>query len=759
MTIRHLTSCVLALSCAAEARAQSQATTTNQTPPATQVPASPQASTATTAPDPSSVGVEEIVVTAQRRSERLQNVPVAVTAASAARLEAAGISNTQELSFITPGLSLPQTGGYTQPHIRGVGSNTNGPGLEPPVATYIDGVYIAAAPAALLTLNNVDRIEVLKGPQGTLFGRNATGGLIQVVTKDPKQDPSMAVNLSYANYQDVTADAYVTGGILPNLAADLAVRYENQNKGWGTNLATGNPTGNLPHDFAARSKFLWDISADTQIRLAVDYEDRISRRDAQHLGGQYPGTFDNPFFGGPFPKGGIYDIDSTVDQENTLKSGGASLQINQNVGDHLAVQSITAYRKSRYDFLLDLDGTPANLISLFGRAKDQQFSQELQVSTRDTGPLKLVGGLFFYFADDRWEPLLIRFGPSVVSPVPNVPTTIVTQDRERTDSLAGYAQATYEIFAGTNLTLGGRYTYERKRIDGTLGFQVAGATVSSASIPDPALGIPSSVNFRNFSYRVALDHKFGSDILGYVSYNTGFKSGGYNLAVPSNPPYLPEKIGAAEVGLKTEFFNHHLRINGAAYHYSYTNIQVGRYIDNNESIFNGARARVYGADVDAEVVLTRGLSLNGGFAYTNAKFTSFPGADSIVPVAGCTPPPGGVCPVDARGRRLPFAPTTTFNLGGDYKVQLGVGTFALSATYFRTSSYFSNPDNVAFQPAYDLVTASLSWTDNTDHLSIKVWAKNIGNTIYTTGLAEASYGEVKSFGAPRTYGVTLGYKF
>jgi len=173
-------------------------------------------------------GLEEIVVTAQRRSERLQDVPIAVSAASAARLDAVNIQSSQDLVLITPGLTIPQTSGYTQPHIRGVGTSANGPGIENPVATYIDGVYIASAPGSLLTLNNIDRIEVLKGPQGTLFGRNSTGGLIQVITKDPNETPSLAANVGYGNYQDVTTDLYATAGLGRNLAADVALRYEHQ---------------------------------------------------------------------------------------------------------------------------------------------------------------------------------------------------------------------------------------------------------------------------------------------------------------------------------------------------------------------------------------------------------------------------------------------------------------------------------------------------------------------------------------------------
>ena len=704
-------------------------------------------------------GLEEIVVTAQRRSERLQNVPVAVTAASAARLAAVGITSTQELSVVTPGLTAPQVAGYAQPHIRGVGSSSNGPGIEPPVATYIDGVYIAAAPASLLTLNNIDRIEVLKGPQGTLFGRNATGGLIQVVTRDPKPDLTGAFNLSYANYRDVTADAYVSGPLADILKADLAVRYETQQKGWGRNLGTGNPVGDLPHDFAGRTKLLLEPSSRTQVRLAVDYEDRDSRREAQKIDErQIPATFNNPFFGGPFPQGGKYDVNNDIDQLYRLKAGGASLQIKQDVGS-VILQSTTAVRKTRFDFFLDLDQQPLNLVNLYGTSRDKQFSQELQLSSSGSSKLTYTAGLFYFYADDRWQSLDVNFAPSPISPVPGSPVTIRADDRMRTDSIAGYAQATYELFRDTHLTLGGRYTYERKKLDGLSSFIVGGIDVHDTAIPDPALTIPNSISFKRFNYRVALDHRFGPDILGYISYNTGFKSGGYNLSVPSNAPYKPEDIKAAEVGLKTEFFDRKARLNTAAYYYSYKNIQVGRYIDNNQSIYNGAGARIYGADLDGEIIVAQGLTINGGFAYNHARFTSFPLADYIIPIDGLIPVPGGVVSASAKGNDLPFSPAVTVNIGGDYKITLPLGAVEANVTYFRASRFFGNADNVSSQPAYDLINMSISWTASNAHVSAKLWGKNIGNTYYATSLVEANQGIIRSNGAPRTYGVTVGYRF
>lgn len=702
--------------------------------------------------------VEEVVVTAQRRAERLQNVPIAVTATTAAQLQNAGVSSTQELTMVTPGLSFPQTAGYAQPRIRGVGSSVDGPGFEPPVATYIDGVYLVAAPASLMTLNNISRIEVLKGPQGTLFGRNATGGLIQLITQDPKQTASADLRVSYANYRDVTADAYVTGGLADSLAADLAVRYEHQAQGWGSNLGTGNPIESLPHDFAGRTKWLFEPAAGTTLRLAADYEDRTSSLQAQKpVERFYPLTFNNPLFGGPFAQGGNYDINSEIDPVTKLQGGGLSLQLNQEAGS-VSLQSISAYRKSKYDLLLDVDYLPVPITTLEDIARNDQLSEELQVSSANSGPLKWVAGLFYLHSNDQNAPEILAFGPSLVSPVPFVPTQILVQDKQRTDSFAGYAQATYAILRDTNLTLGGRYTYERKRVAGVTDFAIAGNLV--AAMPLPAPGSSDELTFNRFNYRVALDHKITPDILGYVSYSTGFKSGGFNLNLPTDPPYKPEEIDAAEVGLKSELFERRVRLNASGFDYTYKNLQVGRYINSNTSIYNGARAAIYGFDLDGEFVFSRQLTLNAGLAYTHARFKSFPIADFVVPVNGCVPPPGGVCTGSATGKTLPFTPAITLDLGADYRIDLpGGSSLALNATYYRSSRFYGASDNVSYQPAYDLLNASLIWTDASARFSARIWGKNLSNTLYTTTILQSTAGDIFAYAAPRTYGVTLGYRF
>lgn len=692
-------------------------------------------------------------MTAQRRRERLQDVPIAITAVSAARLAAVGITSSADLGTVTPNLSLTQVAGTIQPRIRGVGTNFSGPGVENPVATYVDGVYIASGTASLLTLNNIERVEVLKGPQGTLFGRNATGGVVQVITRDPANKPSTSVDLTYANYRTVTANAYLTTGLGTNIAVDLAVRYEHQGEGWGTNLFNGRDVNRTDHDFAARSKLLFEPSEATSIRLAIDYADRKAN-DPQIAVPGYRVTFNNPFFGGPYDLGGPYDVNNDVDADNRLRSGGLSLQVNQDLGS-VSLQSITAYRKTKYVFDLDLDLIPRALLSCCGTVRAEQLSQELQLSSTGSGPFKWVAGVYLFAAKDEYDPVSISFG-APVSPVPGVPFEIRYENAVKTRSAAAYGQASYEIADRTTLTLGGRFTYEDRRISGTQSSVVAGA-LRPTSLPVP--GIPAKIDFERFNYRVSLDHKFSPNILGYVSYNTGFKSGGYNLNSSANAPYLPESIEAAEVGLKTQLFDRRLRFNIAAFRYEYSNIQVANFTNGTTLIGNGAAAELYGVDFDADLAIGSGFSVNGGLGYIHDRFTSYPDAPFFPGFGGCTARPGSFCTQSAEGNKLGQTPTWSYNIGGNYRTTLGSGSLNFNVLYSYTSRWFASADNFAFQPKLGLLNASVLWTDASDRLSVRLWGRNLTDEVYANGLLEANQGVVRHIGAPLTYGATLGTKF
>ncbi|HUA26204.1 MAG TPA: TonB-dependent receptor [Steroidobacteraceae bacterium] len=709
-----------------------------------------------------SVALQEVVVTAQRRRQNLQDVPISVTAVSNAALEAAGVSNTEGLGMAVAGLSIQETSGAFQPHIRGVGTSANGPGVESPVATYVDGVYYANASSAILSLNDVDRVEVLKGPQGTLFGRNTTGGLIQIVTKDPQQAFSGSDQITYGNYGDVVDNLYVTGGLSGSIASSLSVHYEHQGEGYGTNLFNGEPVDRMSYDYAVRNKYLFEPADATQIRLTLDYERRLSNFLTQHpldegqAGAANALVFDNAAFGGPFDYGSARDTNVDLQPRAYVQNGGVALNAKRDLGV-LTFTSITAYRDSAFGYDLDIDYTPVDATSLVLFQRDSQFSQELQLASGNSTRLTWVAGLYYFWAKDSWDPLgILLRGPSA-APLPAI--DVDYQDSQQTDSYAAYAQATEEILRDTDVTLGARYTYEVKNFGGLETTTFPGLPIPATVVP--AIGAyPGHLPEDRPSYRIAVDHKFTPQAMIYVSYTTGFKSGGFNVNAPSEDPYKPETVDAWEAGVKTEWLDDTVRANVSAFHYDYSNIQIGYFIFGSEAFRNGAKAEIYGTDLDLEAVLTPGLTLTGGLEWMHDQFLSFPDAPVAIPGVACTTTTDApMCQGSVAGNKLPYSPDASFDIGAHYGRRFGGGKLDFDLRYLYDGGWFGSPDNTLYQPSFHLLNASLLWTDPSGRWSAGVWGKNLTNALYAVSMLEAPQGDARTLGAPRTYGATVTYHF
>ena len=690
-----------------------------------------------------SSGIADIVVTAQRRSESLQNVPIAVTAVTSAMLQVHGVQSTEDLAAAIPSLTVQSTAGYLQPRIRGIGNNVFGAGYESGVATYIDGVYIAAAPSTLLSLNNVERVEVLKGPQGTLFGRNATGGLIQIITKEPSETSGGTIAFTGANYGTYTTDAYVTGGLADGVAADFSGHVSTQRKGYGTNLANGEDVNKTDEDINLRSSLLFHPTDGTKIRISGDYE--------KNKGSVYGAVQIAPGTGAPFPHVPVstWDVDTDVQPYNRLEAGGISAKVDQDVG-FANLTSITAYRKSHYQIIFDGDLTPTPAVEINNTEKDKQFSQELQLTSKPSSPIKWVTGLYYFHGASQWAPSEVDlFGPlRKATPIGTVAGT-QTFSRLKTDAIAGYAQATVPIVTDTNLTLGARYTTEKRSISADQFTLLAtGAVVPGAPVE------PQSKRFSKPTWRASLDHRFSPDLMAYASYNRGFKSGGFNGQFPSAPAFKPEKLDAFEVGLKSDLLDRHVRIDGAAFYYDYTNIQVSRFIGSQISYYNGASAHVYGIDADAEWKVNQRLNFTGGFTLLHDRFTSFPNA-----VISTQIPTGIIVTTgSATGNRLPQTPDFTATISADYHVPVSFGEIGIDASYSYNDGFFTQPDNILRQPAYSFVTAGARVTLK-DGLSLRLWGRNLTNAKIETTLAAGTLDSNISYQAPRTYGATLSAKF
>lgn len=704
--------------------------------------------------------LEEVIVTAERRSETLQTTPITVNAVTADMAAARGINRAEDLNIAVPALNVSRTVAAPVIFMRGVGNNSATAGQEQNVAFYIDDVYYPSMTAALTEFNNIERIEVLKGPQGTLFGRNTTGGLVHIITKDPAHEPSGKVQAGYANYETVSGSAYFTTGLTDTLAADLSATGYKQSKGWGHNIFNGREV-NKRNSLALRSKALWTPTDDTRITLTGDYSrtkgDVGSTR--QRLPGPLlqnlttatgapltlngvPANYANaPFNGVPF-NGNIYDsnTDTLVDDLITAYSG--SLKIEQFIGPVL-LKSITAAGLNKRRSTFDTDNTPLYLSRGIYDPADEisNFSQEVHVSSADESRIQWILGGFYYHSEGK---SFLRSGSAAAFTRFN--------DKITTNSLSGFAQATIPLGERTRITAGGRYTTDKKT--------VAGGAFNSAGVQVLFAFNPPSKRWNNFTYRLGLDHQITDDIMAYANVSTGFKSGLFDLVGPNRPAANPEKLTAFEGGLKMYLADRRVRLNLAGYRYNYKDLQIraGSTSDPLTTFLrNVGKTRIWGLEADGEVLITENLRLSGGAAYLNAKYTDFPLVQTFNIVGGVGV---GVTSANLRGNYLPRSPKFTGNLALVNTVPSEMGKFTQTFSIYHNSGFSWEPNNLLKEPDYTLASAELGWTSRDEHLTVKLWARNLFDQKYyiyvNTAAATPPAGAP---GEPRTYGVQLGYSF
>ena len=721
-----------------------------QTVPAdrpTDLAAPPAASTI--APDgaDSTTTVGDIVVTAQKRAENLQRVPIVITAVSGTQLATAGVNSLPELGAVTPGLNVRTTGGAVfQPAIRGIGTSSNV--VENPVALYIDGVYLAQQREGNRELPDVEQVAILKGPQGTLFGRNATGGVIQITTRRPTQEFTGEATVGIDNYATFRGSGFVSGGLANGVAASLSADATTQGEGYGKNLTTGHDTFQIAHAISVRGKLLFDLDPKTSVLFIADY---LDRKDYTYSFVPYPGTSFSVPLPGPLPN--PRDTYSSIDPYASFRGGGISMTIERNL-DFAKLVSITAYREGRSDYLFEdvPAGQPVFYVGVpSGDQPNRQFSEEVQLVSEKNGPVTYTGGVFYFYNRNANSPVLRQFFPVFYGnpPAPvlaNLNQNTVTYGSEQTQSVAPYGQLGIRLFEGTNLTLGGRFTYEQRTLTG----QLIANHYNGVSLV--TLYNPPSLTINKPTWRIALDHQFIPDILGYISYNRGIKSGGFNILTPSNPVYLPEKLDAYEAGLKTELFDRRLRLNAGGFYYNYTNLQVIQFVGVSQTIVNGAKARLYGLDVDFTGRVTPELTLSGGLEAEHARFTSYPGAVGSIPKAtgGAT-----LISVDASGNRIPLAQNFVGTLAVDYEKPVSFGTIHANLTANYNGDYKIEADNFLMQGSYTLLNGSLAWRPKGDRFEVKIWARNMLNALVLNNSSSQAPGYPTSYGTPpRTFGIT-----
>lgn len=724
--------------------------------------------------------LQEVTVTANRRPESNQRVPIGITVINADDAEKVGVTDAQSLAALVPGLLFNRQANTSIPFLRGVGTPVGQSGDEPSVALYIDGVYVPAGSASMASFASIDHLEVAKGPQGTLFGRNATGGVVQVFTRNPTDKPELEISAGYGNYDTWATGRYASGPVTQRLLANVSAYGSNQSEGWGRNVTTGVPAFRS-RQYGTRVKFLWNETDRTNALLTLDFDKTVAQQGLGFMAFQGTGSLNPlpPFPNGGFPPApGYYDPIESFDSEGDVRQYGASLKITHDF-DAARFVSISAYRDTRNDYVLDQDAGPLPIVNVELVTPETTFTQELQLISRADSNIEWIAGMFYFNDKAGFDP--IHFTGAGFAPLPFVNSFGILT----TQSFAVFTQGTATILDDTRLTGGARYTWDDRTV------RAGAAFGDDAFVPAP--NSPQSKNWSSPTWRLVLDHQFAPDIMAYVGYSRGFKSGLFNpVVLPGDPidePVEPETLDAYTIGLKSESLQHRLRVNVEGFYYDYNNIQVTQILSAVSHITNAARATIKGVDLDITAVPFDRFTLTASLEAMEGRYESFPNGTFFVydPVTGgnCTfvvaPPPapvpcGGVAPPnydpatgtwDLKGNHTIQTPPFSASLTGRYEIPTPVGRFDLNLSWTHTGNYFASADNGKGQPStdynaqsrIDLVNGSLGWTADDARLDVRLWGKNLTNERYWSFADEISFATFYSPAPPRTYGLAITKRF
>lgn len=745
---------------AAEAAPAGTLPTASQTPPAP--------SPGSTAEDRTAYAVEDIVVTAQKREQRLQDVPVAVTAISGSELARTGINNVENLQAVVPNFSLGQSGGVARVTLRGIGLANISTGAEGSIAFHVNNVFISRGAAAFGSFYDLERIEVLRGPQGTLFGRNATGGSINVITRKPTSEFSGYGQATIGNYDRLAFEGAVGGPIVGDVVlARLAFQTEDRS-GYGKNIVTGRDI-----DDANQRSIRGSLELRPSERMTIDIVADLHEEHDRAFGFHYfgPGAEDlqgnvvtpiGLLLGGitaPDPR----DLASDTDPRNDRKFWGVLVDARYDLG-FSELRSISSYRKTRYRTESDLDGTSVAFTSPWVQFENaRQVSQELQL-VGDSADWTWLGGLF-YFHEKLDGNLLFPINDVFIGGPGVLRQGLAAGGMLKTDAAAAFGQVSYKLTPTLKLTVGGRYSWEKKSVDEKFAFDLF-RPYDRLNPVIPFIRRTDDKSFSSFTPRVALDYQPNPDLLLYASWSKGFKSGTYNLG-GVQAPLSPEKVQAFEGGIKSTFADRRIQANIAGFYYEYTDLQVGKVINNLIALENAATATIYGAELEIHARPVDSLRADLSFSYLNAKFDEYISADNFRPAGdGVTVDPVTGAPAfNLAGNTVPQAPEFTIFAGAEYLMEVPFGTFSLRGEVLWTDRvYFSafNRTNVS-QPSRTILNAFLNFADDAERWNFSIYGKNLSNKTYATDMivsvVEAGGPINGSVGEPRTYGMSVRYNF
>jgi iron complex outermembrane receptor protein len=713
--------------------------------------------------------VEELIVTARRREESLKDVPVAVSAFSAETLERQGGTDITVLSQTTPNITVQTARGSNSTlisYIRGIGQQDPLWGYEPGVGLYVDDVYIYRPQGAVLDVFDVSRIEVLRGPQGTLYGRNTIGGAIKYVTNRLGDEAGGKVKGTYGSYNqtDLLVEGHtpVGGGLSVGGAYALYKR-----DGYGENLTTGAEHYDkdvqairLSAEYAPTDDLFFRLAYD---RVEDDSNPRHGHRETPALVGGYQVLSD------------VYDTQAGLGDDNSVKTEGLALTGEYHASEFLTFKSISAGRKGRTQTLIDFDGTPLPTLDVPATYEDRSFSQELQAIYSDD-TVQGVFGLYYMNSQASGEFDTIAG---------NLGVSIADGGKVSTQSFAAFFDVSANFTGRFKISLGARATRDHKRSN-TFRFFFAGATPSpyQGGTPRPILQVRTNYSaektFSEFTPRLSASYELTDDLNAYVSYSKGYKSGGWDmrgdafLTPQTVDGYGPETVGAYEVGLKGNLFDRRLSFASAAFLSKYKDQQVTTQVvvpsGIASSVDNAGASTLYGVEFEAKAAFSEHLTGTVALGYIHAEYDTF---SRFVP-AGAPNPVNPSQTIPAGGQIVNVAdlygfqntPEWTGNASLTWRGAVAGGELQITPMVSYRDSYqqFEQPLPLLDQKAFTLVDLTASWSPESGRYKISVAGKNLTDERYRTGgynFGVPAYNNsvIGFYGPPRTYSASLEVKF
>ncbi|MBA4766597.1 MAG: TonB-dependent receptor [Porphyrobacter sp.] len=713
----------------------------------------------------------EIIVTARRRAESLQDVPIAISAFSADALSDLQADTLSGIQYATPNLYLDQgDAGNAVIYIRGVGQNDSLAFADPGVGVYVDDVFIARSQAAFLEVFDVERIEVLRGPQGTLYGRNTIGGAIKFVSTRPTRDTTGYAEVGYGNFDSLILKGRLSGPIAGDtLRGKVAFAYSKRD-GYNQNSFTGADDGDVD-TLSGRVSLLFEPSSKVEFLLSAD--GRIDRPDTSRSPvRETPITGATPAGLVTFPASpGDYQVDTNANGLSDQSGWGVALTSRFFVNDTVTLESITSYREFDFDLNLDTDGSRLPVLDILLLQDQRQFSQELRLTYDDPGKLTFTGGLYYFYDDDTTFSGVDNGAATIFGfPVTlfGFASSSLAETQQETNSYAIFGDATYQLTDRLSLSAGLRYTTE-DRSSARLFENFFDPAVSVIEDTPPFLqgvgvaGTPISgeASFDAFTPRGSLSYKASDDVLLYVSASRGFKSGGFDGRASTDfafQPFRPEFVWSYEGGAKTSWLDGRLTLNGSVFYNDYTDVQVTSFgSDPVTGVFvslftNAASASAWGAELELLAQPTEGLTITGSLGLLDANYDSF---DILV---------GGAV-TDVSDRRVVNAPDFNASLGATYSVPLNdslAATFHLDGSYRSTVATEITDSPLLRQEGYERINAFVALGSPDQRWQLRAGVENLTDQavrVQGFNLQDFPGVQVGFFSAPRTYDLRLIVRF